>query len=465
MRRLRFGEVLVEEKLITQQQLQEALDRQKTVGKKLGQILIDMRIITETEMLITLSNKLKFEFEDKPSKRIDTSVKDLVPYEFAQQNSVLPLYIENGTLFFATNDPLDFTVMEDLSMITGFDTLPILSPMSAIEHALNILYHLNEDIAESNAEIDEDEESIMKRVESAPIVKMVNNIIGNAYNVNASDIHIEPEKERTRIRFRIDGSLTEHMIIRKELHELVVTRIKIISQMNIAEKRVPQDGSFRFNTEYQEVDLRVSTIPTPDGEKVVLRLLGADQNIKYNLDSIDISEEAKAKLREISKVPHGILLLTGPTGSGKTTTLYSLLNEISAPDISIVTVEDPVEKNFDGITQVQINAKTGLTFAAGLRSILRQDPDVIMLGEIRDSETASIAIRAAITGHFVLSTLHTNDALSSVVRLIDMGVEPYMVASSIKAVIAQRLVKKIVCFVKKKNHSHKRIKCCLIIHV
>ncbi len=443
MRRMKFGEILVEEQLISEAELQEALKRQKTVRKKLGQILIDMRLLTENEMLVALSRKLKFQFEENPIKHLDKSVRDLVTYEFSQQHKILPLFIENGTLFFATNDPLDFVTMEDLSMITGFDTLPILSPMSAIEHGLNVLYNLDNVTVSLSAEIDQDEESLIKRVDSAPVVKMVNNIINSAYSVNASDIHIEPGKDATRIRFRIDGTLSEHMVLNKDLHELVATRIKIVSGMNIAEKRKPQDGSFRHVAEYTEVDIRVSSIPTPDGEKLVLRLLGADQNIKYDLDSIDISDESKQQLREISRVPHGILLLTGPTGSGKTTTLYSLLNEISTPEISIVTVEDPVEKSFEGITQVQINAKAGLTFASGLRSILRQDPDVIMLGEIRDSETASIAIRAAITGHFVLSTLHTNDALSSIVRLIDMGVEPYMVASSIKAVIAQRLVKKV----------------------
>src|SRR5690554_2200579 len=443
MRRMKFGEILVEEQLITDAQLQEALNRQKVDRKKLGQILIDMRLITETEMLLTLSRKLKFQFEDNPSKYIDMSMRDLVFQDFSQQHKILPLFIEDGTLFFATNDPLDFTVMEDLSMLTGFDTLPIISPMSAIDHGLSILYNVGDNVEDLELEVDEDEESLIKRVDSAPVVKMVNNIINNAYRVNASDIHIEPEKEVTRIRFRVDGSLSEHIVLKKDLHELVSTRIKIISGMNIAEKRKPQDGAFRFNAEYTEVDIRVSSIPTPLGEKLVLRLLGADQNIKYDLDSIDINEASKEKLRAISKVPHGILLLTGPTGSGKTTTLYSLLNEISTPDISIVTIEDPVEKQFEGITQVQINAKAGLDFASGLRSILRQDPDVIMLGEIRDSETAAIAIRAAITGHFVLSTLHTNDALSSIVRLIDLGLEPYMVASSIKAVIAQRLVKKV----------------------
>lgn len=442
MRNIKFGEILVEENLITQEQLEEALNRQKTVRKKLGQILIDMRVITEKEMLMTLSKKLKFEYMEDPLQSLDSSIQELIPRDFAENRRILPLFIENGTLFFATQEPLDFVTMEDLSMITGFDTLPIITTKKGLDSGLNYLF-TDFDKIEDGLELDQENQELMDRVDSAPIVKMVNTLIMSAYSQNASDIHIEPELGATRIRFRIDGVLSEHMNLQKDLHELVTTRIKIVSGMNIAEKRKPQDGSFRQTLEMGDVDIRVSSIPTPMGEKLVLRLLGADQNITYDLDSIDIDPEIKDKLRAISKVPHGILLLTGPTGSGKTTTLYSLLNEVSSEEISVVTVEDPVEKHFEGITQVQINTKAGLTFASSLRSILRQDPDVIMLGEIRDAETASIAVRAAITGHFVLSTLHTNDALSSVVRLNDMGVEPYMVASSLKAVIAQRLVRKV----------------------
>ncbi len=443
MKRLKFGEILVDKQLVTQEQLTEALDRQKVQRKKLGEILLDMKVISEREMLNALAEELQFDFVENPSQLIDISLREMVTKDFAESKGILPLYIQDGSLFFATNDPLDFITMEDLSMVTGFDTQAVVAPKAAIDHGLGIIYAVTDEI--DGVELTEDaaDKDLMERVDSAPVVKMVSALIESAYNVNASDIHIEPEADSTRIRFRIDGTLSEHMILKKELHELVTTRIKIISGMNIAEKRKPQDGAIRHASDLVEVDLRVSSIPTPLGEKIVMRLLGADQNITYSLDSIDIQEDIKNKLRAISKVPHGILLLTGPTGSGKTTTLYSLLNEVSTPEISIVTVEDPVEKQFEGITQVQINERAGLTFAAGLRSILRQDPDVIMLGEIRDAETATIAIRAAITGHFVLSTLHTNDALSSVIRLVDMGVEPYMVASSLKAVIAQRLVKKL----------------------
>lgn len=443
MRRLKFGEILVNKELITEDQLLEALERQKMVKKKLGETLLDMKLISEREMLETLAKELQFNFVENPSQLMDLSLKDVVSQDFVESKGILPLHIKDGTLYFATNDPLDFITMEDLSMITGFNTQAVVSQKAAIDHGIGLIYASGEESIAQDLVLDSDEQDLMDRVDSAPVVKMVNSLIDSANTINASDIHIEPETEATRIRFRVDGTLSEHMILKKELHELVSTRIKIISGMNIAEKRKPQDGAIRHHSDIGSVDLRVSSIPTPLGEKIVMRLLGADQNITYSLDTIDIQEDIKSKLRAISKVPHGILLLTGPTGSGKTTTLYSLLNEVSTPDISIVTVEDPVEKQFDGITQVQINERAGLTFAAGLRSILRQDPDVIMLGEIRDAETASIAIRAAITGHFVLSTLHTNDALSSVIRLVDMGVEPYMVASSLKAVIAQRLVKKL----------------------
>jgi type IV pilus assembly protein PilB len=291
--------------------------------------------------------------------------------------------------------------------------------------------------------LDLDDANMAERVESAPVVKLVNSIIMEAYQQNASDIHIEPEETFTRVRFRIDGDLQLYSQFTHEVHQLITTRIKIISGMNIAEKRIPQDGGLRYRHESARFDLRISTIPTAHGEKVVMRLLGADRSISYDLHSLGLSNYTIGMIEKALRLPHGILLVTGPTGSGKTTTLYSMLAKLNDPTKAIVTIEDPIERKFESITQVQVNTRAGLTFANGLRSILRQDPDTIMVGEIRDTETAEIAIRAAITGHFVLSTIHTNDALSTVVRLTDMGIEPYLVASSVKCVIAQRLVKKI----------------------
>lgn len=444
MKRMKLGEILVSEGLITEEQLREALDRQRTVKKKLGQILVDMHILVESDMLMVLAKKLDTDYSEQPLNLVEPGVKDLVTEEFARRHTILPLYIRDGTLHIATNDPLDFVTIDDLSTITELNVMPIVSPRSKIEQGISSLYSYTEQATQrEKSKADAVDEEIASRVDSAPIVKMVNTMVTNAYQLNASDIHIEPQEAHTRIRYRIDGTLSEQMVIRKELHELVTTRIKIIAGMDIAEKRIPQDGSFRINTELTNLDIRVSSIPTPLGEKVVLRLLGADRSITYDLSQIELAEDIKEKLRKIAQIPNGILLLTGPTGSGKTTTLYSLLNEVATVQQSVVTIEDPVEKQFEGITQVQINTRAGLTFASGLRSILRQDPDVIMIGEIRDAETAAIAIRAAITGHFVLSTLHTNDALSAVTRLMDMGVEHYLVASSVKAVLAQRLVRKI----------------------
>lgn len=442
MKKVKLGEFLLNENLITETQLKEALERQQVVRKKIGQILVEMNAIEEAEMLIALAKKLEYEYTDAPLSLFDESLKDLVTEQFMRDRKVIPLYISEGYLNVATSDPLDFISLEDLTAITGFSTNPVVTPSLKIEQALNTLFSY---IEESDKEISSTEidDELMRRVDSAPIVKLVNSLVQAAYDINASDIHIEPEQSNTRIRFRVDGILHEQTTLKKEIHELVITRIKIIAGMNIAERRIPQDGAFRTYIEGNTLDLRVSSIPTPLGEKIVLRLLGADKNISYKLSEIGLEQNIEKTLREISQLPNGIILLTGPTGSGKTTTLYAMLNEMATVDRSVVTIEDPVEKQFDGITQVQINSRAGLSFASGLRSILRQDPDIIMLGEIRDSETATIAIRAAITGHVVLSTLHTNDALSAVSRLKDMGVEGYMVASSIKVVIAQRLVRKI----------------------
>ncbi|AMC93169.1 hypothetical protein AOC36_04035 [Erysipelothrix larvae] len=443
MKNLKLGELLVNDHLITQEQLDDALEIQREVHKKLGQIFIEMQLISENELLTVLADKLGFHYSEQPLSLVENGIQDVVSSEFVRANKILPLYIKNGTLYAATNDPLDFATFEDLSMITGLDTRPIVSPLSKIEQGIGVVYSFTDENISEADKLSIQEEQLMQRVDSAPVVKLVNQIISNAQSLNASDIHIEPEEDVTKIRYRIDGILSDQMTLKKELHDLITTRIKIISGMNIAEKRSPQDGAFRIQTDFLRIDIRASSIPTPKGEKIVLRLLGSDRNVQYELSKIDISDTIKDKLRKISQVPNGILLLTGPTGSGKTTTLYSLLHEIATRERSVVTIEDPVEKQFDGITQVQVNPRAGLTFATGLRSIMRQDPDVIMVGEIRDTETATIAIRAAITGHFVLSTLHTNDAIASIARLVDMGVEPFMVASSVKAVLAQRLVRKV----------------------
>ena len=448
-----LGKLLVEEEIITQEHLEDALSRQKVVKKRLGEVIIDMGYASEKDILLALAKRLKIEYIENPITLIDFDVIRLVPETFARKHEVYPLSLRLGTLTIATNDPLDFTCLEDLAMITGLEIRTVISSKLDIVKAVERAYRrsnteeIMEDIRLDGVidleGLDQEDKSMAERVESAPVVKLVNSIIMEAYQQNASDIHIEPEETFTRVRFRIDGDLQVYNQFTNEVHQLITTRIKIISGMNIAEKRIPQDGSLRFKQDYVRFDLRISTLPTTHGEKVVMRLLGADRNISYELDSLGLSQYTQLIINKALHLPHGILLVTGPTGSGKTTTLYSMLAKLNDPRKAIVTIEDPVERKFESITQIQVNNRSGLTFASGLRSILRQDPDTIMVGEIRDTETAEIAIRAAITGHFVLTTIHTNDALSTVVRLTDMGIEPYLVASSVKCVISQRLVKKI----------------------
>lgn len=450
MKFIRLGQVLIEEKIITEEQLEEALERQKVTKKRLGQVIIDMGFTTERGMLEALAKRLNIRYVDAPIFEIETDVVKVVDEAFARKYNIVPLSLHLGVLTIAMNDPLDFACLEDLRMITGFELKAAISPKAEIEMAINRVYNRKnsadilsniESGLEAEALINDDD--LMASIDSAPVVKLVNNLITDAFHQNASDIHIEPDEKTTHVRYRVDGDLHAQADFNADVHQLISTRIKIISGMNIAEKRIPQDGSFQFSTEHLKIDIRVSSIPTPYGEKLVLRLLGADKNISYELSSLGLSKESQELVNKSIKLPHGIILVTGPTGSGKTTTLYSMIAQISDVTKAIVTIEDPIERKFKGITQVQVNPRSGLTFASGLRSILRQDPDIIMVGEIRDGETAEIAIRAAITGHLVLSTVHTNDALSTVVRLIDMGVEPFLVASSVKCVISQRLVKKV----------------------
>jgi len=464
MKIVRLGQVLVEENIITEEQLSDALSRQKVVKKRLGNVISDLGFASERDILKALAQRLQVDYVDAPLFQVELDVVKIVPEAISKRYNIVPMNLKAGALTIATNDPLDFACLEDLGMITGFEIKTVVSPASEIEKAINRVYsrrsadEILDDIKDEysgNGIVSADnldEEGMAERVDSAPVVKLVNNLIFDAFHQNASDIHIEPEENTTRVRFRVDGDLLLHNEFSSDVHQLIITRIKIISGMNIAEKRVPQDGSFQFKNDFLLIDIRVSSLPTPYGEKIVLRLLGADRNIDYNLASLGLSDYTQEIIHKALKLPHGILLVTGPTGSGKTTTLYSMLAQLADVKKAIVTIEDPIERKFKGITQVQVNARAGLTFANGLRSILRQDPDTIMIGEIRDGETAEIAIRAAITGHFVLSTVHTNDALSTVVRLVDMGVEPFLVASSVKCVISQRLVKK-VCPKCKKEHK------------
>lgn len=435
-------ELLLREKIITYEQLEEVNAIQKQTGQATFYILIDHKFAKEKDVLRILAKSLGMDYLDNLSFNTSPDAIRVFPENLARKYRMTPLKVDEGTLTLATSNPFNLNAVEDIGMILGINIQTILAPKVEIDSTIERLY--SKKILDKSRvnQIDSSDSTDDNDVEGSPIVRIVNNLIMEAYKRNASDIHIEPEANYTRVRLRIDGDLVKYINFDNDMHSLISTRIKIISGLNIAEKRIPQDGSFQFNYEFKKIDIRVSTLPTPYGENIVLRLLGADQNIEYSLSGLGLSPKTLEIIEKAIKVPHGIILVTGPTGSGKTTTLYSILSKLAVPSKAIKTVEDPIERKFEGITQVQVNQKAGLTFAAGLRSILRQDPDIIMIGEIRDGETAEIAIRAAITGHLVLSTIHTNDALSSVVRLVDMGIEPFKVGSSLVCVIAQRLIKK-----------------------
>lgn len=452
IKNLPIGKILVESGFITEKQLEDALVKQKTSGegKMLGDIMLEMGLVSETQLAQALSIRLKVPFVDLSSTQIDTEAVMKIDQELAESKCVFAFAMNHNRLLVATNDPINFYVFEDLKVKTGMEIVPQISTKTAIKEAIGRYYSsqavdsaVNElaseqqDSQQAAAEAESNE-----RVDSAPVVKLVNMMLETAFRNNVSDIHIEPFKTRTRIRYRIDGELVEQeMKVPISFHNSIITRIKILGGMNIAERRIPLDGRYGTVIDGVQQDFRISTIPCVYGEKCVIRLLSSADEKTRKITDLGMTDYNYEMFKQIIRCPNGVMLVTGPTGSGKSTTLYATLGELSQPNVNIVTVEDPVEKKIDGVNQCQINSKAGMTFAAALRSILRQDPDIIMVGEIRDGETADIAIRAAITGHFVLSTLHTNDAASTIVRLVDMGVAPYMVASSLVGIVAQRLVK------------------------
>ncbi|NLC43543.1 MAG: Flp pilus assembly complex ATPase component TadA [Clostridiales bacterium] len=445
-----LGEILMDSGILSPMQLEEALLKQKTTGKKLGELLIDEQIISEQQLVEALEYQLKIPYIDFAIISIHPEVPRLISESLARRHSLIPVEKEGNQLTVAMTDPLNIYAIDDVNIATGLKIKPALALRSHIHAALD-KYYSNES-AEKAAEdfakearieqISEIEEEILSEVSNAPVVRLVDSIIQHAVRAKASDIHIEPYEKNIRIRFRIDGELQEIMTSSKTTHSAIVTRIKIISKMDIAEKRIPQDGRVEMSIDNKDIDLRLSVLPTVYGEKIVIRILDRSSTILTKAQ-LGFSEKNIEMFDKIIQSPNGIILVTGPTGSGKTTTLYAVLRELNKINRNIITVEDPVEYRLDGVNQVQVNVKAGLTFANGLRSILRQDPDIIMIGEIRDTETAEIAVRAAITGHLVLSTMHTNDSASTVSRLIDMGVESYLVSSSVVGVVAQRLVKKI----------------------
>ncbi len=450
MKNVPIGQILLENGYITKQHLEEALVKQKDSGKKLGDMLLELGFVSETQLAQALSQRLKVPFIDLTTTKIEGEAVKKIPEAVAKKNTVIAFKINNGRLYVATNDPVNFYIFEELKIQTGMEIHAMLATKSSILEAIGKVYSANT-VSNVMNDIDKEydaEEALMseddaseERIDNAPVVKLVNTIIESAYRDGASDIHIEPFKDRTRIRYRIDGECVEKMAVKPAVHNSIITRIKIIGGMNIAEKRIPLDGRSSAVIDGVNQDLRISTIPTVFGEKCVIRLLATGDEKARKITDLGMTDYNYEMFKQIIRCPNGVMLVTGPTGSGKSTTLYATLGELSKPNVNIVTAEDPVEKKIDGVNQCQMNEKAGMTFAAALRSILRQDPDIVMVGEIRDGETADIAIRAAITGHLVLSTLHTNDAASTILRLVDMGVAPYMVASSLVGVIAQRLVK------------------------
>ncbi len=460
MRNIRIGDYLVEQKLITQEQLEKVLAAQKESQgtKRFGDMVVEMGFISEVRLAQALAAKLRVPYVDLGNIEIDEDAVRRIPESLAKKYTVVAINIQGRRLTVATDDPINFNILEDIKMQTGMDTIPVLATKSAINKAIGKLYSMEnvDSVLESVTQfkdIDNEDEESKDRVESAPIVKLATTIVENSYRAEATDIHIEPFKTYTRIRIRVNGDLVELMNVSNVVHNALTTRLKLISGMNIAEKRIPQDGRFTQVVDGTTLDVRVSSLPTVNGEKIVIRILSTGQIALRKITDLGMSDYNYELFESMIKCPHGVILVTGPTGSGKTTTLYAALGELAKPNVNVITVEDPVEKAIDGINQVQVNSKAGMTFAAALRSILRQDPDIVMIGEMRDSETADIGIRAAITGHLVLSTLHTNDAASTIVRLVDMGVAPYMVATSLIGVIAQRLVKVLCPKCKKQRMS------------
>ncbi len=448
MRNIRIGDYLVEEGHITPEQLQQVLERQheSTDQKRFGEVLVEMGFMSDVKFAQALSGKLKVPYVDLNNVEIDGEIARKVPQDLAERNCVIAINMTGRRLTVATDDPVNFNILEDIKVKTGYDCIPVLATRAAIKKAIGKAYQMSDlgDIESiGGQEVIDDDES-KDRVESAPIVKLATQIVENSFRMEATDIHIEPFEKYTQIRVRVNGDLMPLMNVSSNVQNQLATRLKLISGMNIAEKRIPQDGRFSQTVDGIPLDVRVSSLPMVHGEKIVIRILSTGAIKTRRLQDLGMSDYNYELFTSMIKCPHGVILVTGPTGSGKSTTLYAALGAIARPDVNVVTVEDPVEKQIEGINQCQVNVKSGMTFSAALRSILRQDPDIIMIGEMRDSETAEIGIRAAITGHLVLSTLHTNDAASTIVRLVDMGIPAYMVASSLIGVVAQRLVK-VLC--------------------
>lgn len=436
----RIGDILIESGLVTPEQIEFAISV-KEPDEKLGDTLIRIGYVTENQVMEALEIQLGVKKISLNDYKLNESILRLISEEYARENLVVPVTFEEGKLVVAVADPLNYYVVDDLRLITGYNIKLVMAPKSEIETAISRYYGINRSLDQIILNYSEDEDEQGAEGDDTPLIRLVNQLLLSAVKQNASDIHIDPHENEVVVRFRVDGVLNVEKIFPKIMEKQLISRFKIISGLDITETRRPQDGRIKMVIENTKLDLRVSSLPTVNGEKLVLRLL----NLKNNLGSINklgLNEENFKRFSSLIKRPYGIILVSGPTGSGKSTTLYACLNDLNTEDVNIITIEDPVELQLKGVNQIQVNPDVGLTFAAGLRSILRQDPNIIMIGEIRDTETAQIAVRSSLTGHLVFSTIHTNDSPGTVTRLIDMGIDPFLVASSLVGVVAQRLVRK-----------------------
>lgn len=448
-KRKRLGDMLVKAQKISAEQLSAALEVQQSTGERLGEVLVEKGFLSQEEIISVLEAQLGIPRIDLKRFMIDQKSVKLVPENLARKYELIAVQNDGVFLTVAMSDPLNYFALDDVKMASGMEVKPVIATHDDISASIERYYggraaeRAVEDFKKEYRILENEAEKINESdINSAPVVRLVNSIIEQAVRIGASDIHIEPFEKEIRVRYRVDGVLQEIMKMNKLTLPAIVTRVKILSQMNIAEKRLPQDGRIETQVDGKDIDLRISTLPTIYSEKVVMRILNKSSFL-YSKGDLGLNAEDIKKYNSMLSNPYGIILVTGPTGSGKSTTLYSMLRELNSSEKNIITVEDPVEYTIPGINQVQVNVKAGLTFANGLRSILRQDPNIIMVGEIRDAETAEIAVRSSLTGHLVLSTLHTNDAPGAVTRLMDMGIEPFLLSSSLAGVIAQRLVRKI----------------------
>lgn len=459
MKYIRLGDVLIKSGAITQEQLDQALALQKQSGQRLGTLLIDEGIIRESQLIQALTDQLGVEYIDLNAIDIPSDMVRVVPKSLAKKYSVVPVKASRTDLFLAMTDPLNFVAVEEVTAVTRRHVIPMIATEAAMQRAIQNLYgsqgasraieEMRYELSSSqaapagsllqteNVVVDEEDSS------SAPAIRLVNSIIERAYTEGASDIHLEPGEDMMRIRVRVDGLLHEIITVPGELENAVISRLKVMARMDIAQRNLPQDGHVNITVRREAMDMRVSTLPTVYGEKVVIRMLRKNPEL-ISMDGIGLQGENRRRFRQlIGSVKEGAVLMVGPTGSGKTSTMYTIIDQLKSESVNLVSLEDPVEFYMDQVCQVQINERTGLTFANALRSVLRQDPDIIAVGEIRDGETADIAMRAAITGHLVLSTIHTNNAMSSIDRLLDIGVEPYVLAGAVRGIISQRLLRRI----------------------